>query len=94
MQGQSAKGEEITATATITTRPPLPPFTRDSAIQKIRKVDEEEKAEERRLQADKDKKEKRDTLLKNMSADEQRKYLEKEREKESRKAQKRRTMRA
>jgi hypothetical protein len=33
IQGQ---GEEIMATATMTTRPPLPPFTRESAIQKVR----------------------------------------------------------
>ena len=68
--------------------------TRESEIQRIKKIDDDEKAEDRKAQADKDKKEKRDTLLKNMSADKQRKYLEKEREKETRKAQKRRTMRA
>jgi Protein of unknown function (DUF1682) len=68
--------------------------TRETEIQRIKKADEDEKAEERKTQADKDKKEKRDALLKNMSADEQRKYLEKEREKGTRKAQKRRTMRA
>jgi len=31
-----AKGEETMATAMTTTRPPLPPFTRESAIQKVR----------------------------------------------------------
>ena len=36
MQKESIPGEEIMATATITTRPPLPPFTRESAIQKVR----------------------------------------------------------
>ena len=68
--------------------------TREEGIRKIKKVDEDEKAEERKLKADKEKKEKRDALLKGMSAEEQRKYLEKEREKDTRKAQKKRTMRA
>ena len=68
--------------------------TREEEIRKIKKVDEDEKAEERKLKADKEKKEKRDALLKGMSAEEQRKYLEKEREKDTRKAQKKRTMRA
>ena len=30
------QGEEIMATETMTTRPPLPPFTLESAIQKVR----------------------------------------------------------
>jgi hypothetical protein len=68
--------------------------TRETEINRIKKIDEDQKAEDRRAQADKDKKEKRDTLLKNLSAEEQSKYLAKEREKETRKAQKRRTMRA
>jgi hypothetical protein len=33
---ESIPGEEIMATAMIATRPPLPPFTRESAIQKVR----------------------------------------------------------
>jgi uncharacterized protein len=36
MPKESVQGEEIMATATMTTRPPLPPFTRASAIQKVR----------------------------------------------------------
>jgi len=32
----AVEGEETMATATITTRPPLPPSTRESAIQKVR----------------------------------------------------------
>jgi hypothetical protein len=68
--------------------------TREDEIRKIKKVDDDEKAEERKLQADKEKKEKRDLLLKKMSADEQRKFLEREREKEQRKSQKKRTQRA
>jgi uncharacterized protein len=36
MPNESIQGEEIMATTTMTTRPPLPPFTRESAIQKVR----------------------------------------------------------
>jgi hypothetical protein len=36
MPNESVQGEEIMATATMTTRPPLPPFTHESAIQKVR----------------------------------------------------------
>jgi nuclear transport factor 2 (NTF2) superfamily protein len=36
MPKESIQGEEIMATATTPARPPLPPFTRDSAIQKVR----------------------------------------------------------
>jgi hypothetical protein len=68
--------------------------TREDEIRKIKKVDEDEKAEERKIQADKDKKEKRDLLLKNMGADEQKKFLDREREKEQRRSQKKRTQRA
>jgi hypothetical protein len=67
--------------------------TRDDEIRRIKKVDEDEKAEERRIQADKDKREKREALLKSMNSDEQRKFLEKEREKETRRSQKKKTMR-
>ncbi|KAK5148850.1 hypothetical protein LTR04_000424 [Oleoguttula sp. CCFEE 6159] len=68
--------------------------TREDEIRKIRRVDEDEKADERRLLSDKAKKEKRDALLKGLTAEEQRKYLEKEREKDMRKSQKRKTMKA
>lgn len=34
------KENKIIATATITTRPPLPPFTRESATQKVRMAEE------------------------------------------------------
>lgn len=67
--------------------------TREDEINRIKRVDEDEKAEERKTQGDKAKKEKRDALLSGMSADQQRKYLDKEREKESRRSQKKRTMR-
>ncbi|KAF2748189.1 DUF1682-domain-containing protein [Sporormia fimetaria CBS 119925] len=68
--------------------------TREEQISKIRKIEEEEKAEERRTQGDKLKKEKRDQLLSKMSAVEQKKYLDKEREKNLRRSEKRKTMRA
>ena len=68
--------------------------TRDEEIKKIKKVDDDEKAEERRVKGDKEKKEKRDATLKGMNADEQRKYLEKEREKDARRSQKKRTVKA
>ncbi|KAH7063152.1 hypothetical protein B0J12DRAFT_641608 [Macrophomina phaseolina] len=68
--------------------------TREEEIRKIKKVDEEERAEERKLEADKAKKAERERKLKNLSADEQRKYLEKEREKDLRRSQRKRVMRA
>jgi hypothetical protein len=68
--------------------------TRDEQIAKIRKVDEEEKAEERKIQADKLKREQRDAKLGRLSAEEQRKYLEKERERDGRKKMKRSTVKA
>jgi hypothetical protein len=68
--------------------------TREDEIRKIKKVDEDEKAEERKLQTDKEKREKRDALLKGLSSAEQKKFLDKEREKEQRKSQKKRTQRA
>ncbi|KAF2646500.1 DUF1682-domain-containing protein [Massarina eburnea CBS 473.64] len=66
--------------------------TREEQIARIRKIDDEEKADERRLQGDKLKKEKRDALLGRMSADEQRKYLDKERDRDSRKKMKKQTV--
>jgi len=68
--------------------------TRDAEIHKLKKLDDDEKAEERKVQQDKKKREEREQLLKGLSADEQRKFLDKEREKEQRRAQKRRTQRA
>ena len=67
---------------------------RNDEINRIKKEDEEAQAEERKTKSDKEKKEKRDAMLKAMSADEQRKFLEKEREKGMRKSQKKRSMRA
>lgn len=68
--------------------------TRDEQIAKIRKADDEEKAEERKLAADKLKREQRDAKLGRLSADEQRKFLDKEREKSARKGAKRSTIKA
>src|SRR5258708_11572611 len=36
MPKESIQGEEVMATATTPARPPLPPFTRESAILKVR----------------------------------------------------------
>ncbi|KAF2085528.1 DUF1682 domain protein, partial [Saccharata proteae CBS 121410] len=68
--------------------------TREDEIRKIRRVDEEEKAEERKIEADKAKKAERERKLKNLSADEQRKFLDKEREKDMRRSQRKKTMKA
>ncbi|KAI9669563.1 MAG: hypothetical protein M1817_004606 [Caeruleum heppii] len=68
--------------------------TREEQIRKLQRVDETEKLEERNLKRDKEKKEKRDAKLKGLTAEEQRKYLDKEREKEMKKSQKRMTQRA
>lgn len=68
--------------------------TREEQIAKIRRLDEDEKAEERKLAGDKLKKEKRDAMLSRMSADEQRKYLDKERDRDSKKRMKKQTVKA
>ena len=68
--------------------------TRDAQINKIKKASDTEKAEERKTEEEKRKKEMRDNKLKGMSADEQRKFLDKEREKGQRKQQKRISQRA
>lgn len=66
---------------------------REEAIAQIKKQDETEKAEERALEREKAKKEKRDRELSALDAKAQKKYLEKEREKELRKTQKKQTQR-
>jgi len=68
--------------------------TREEESRKLRKLEETEKAEDRRTNADKAKKEERDKKLKGMSAEEQRKFLDKERERDQRKAMGRRSMKA
>ncbi|KAI1437667.1 DUF1682 domain protein [Xylaria sp. CBS 124048] len=66
---------------------------RDENIRQIQKQAEEEKAEERALERDKARKAKRDAELNALDAKAQKRYLEKEKEKELRKAQKKQTMR-
>ncbi|KAK4542447.1 hypothetical protein LTR36_006699 [Oleoguttula mirabilis] len=68
--------------------------TRDEAQARIRKVDEDEKAEERKTVGDKAKKEEREKRLSGMTSGEQKKFLEKEKEKEARKSAKKRTTRS
>jgi hypothetical protein len=67
---------------------------REDEIKKLRRIDEQEKAEERKLAAEKLKKEERERILRGMTAEEQRKYLERERDKEQRRTMKRSTRRA
>ncbi|KAJ5855981.1 uncharacterized protein N7529_009925 [Penicillium soppii] len=64
---------------------------REEEIKKLRRVEEEEKAEERRIAAEKIKKEERERLLRGMSADEQRKFLDREAQKDQRRNMKRST---
>ncbi|KMU86525.1 hypothetical protein CIHG_04314 [Coccidioides immitis H538.4] len=68
--------------------------TREEEVRKLRRATEDEKAEERKLAAEKVKKEGRDRLLRGMSAEEQRKYLEKEKEREAKKEMKKYSRRA
>jgi hypothetical protein len=67
--------------------------TREDAIKKLQKADEDEKAEERALEREKAKKLKRDLELKGLDAKAQRKYLEKEKEREMKKMQKKQVQR-
>jgi hypothetical protein len=67
--------------------------TREDTVRKLQKADEEEKAEERNLEREKAKKQKRDLELSALDAKGQKKYLEKEKEKEMRKNQKKMTSR-
>ena len=62
--------------------------TREAEQTKLRKADDEEKAKDRQLENEKKKKELRDGRLKGMSADEQKKFLEKERVKEGKRGEK------
>lgn len=68
--------------------------TREDASKKIRKLDEDEKTEERRLKSEKDRKKERDDRLKVMNPEQQRKFLEKERALEMRRGQKKQTRKA
>ena len=67
--------------------------TREGAIRKLQKAAEEEVYEERNLEREKAKKVKRDLELSALDAKGQKKYLEKEKEREMKKTQKRMTQR-
>jgi len=62
--------------------------TREDEQKKLRKASDDEKADERRLESEKKKKEMRDNRLKGMSADEQRKFLEDERKRGTKRQEK------
>ncbi|KAL8695669.1 MAG: hypothetical protein Q9201_007990, partial [Fulgogasparrea decipioides] len=68
--------------------------TREEELKKLKKADEGGKAGERRLEAEKKKKEMRDTRLKGLSAEEQRKFLDKEREKGQKRQEKKMSRKA
>ncbi|KAF5023980.1 hypothetical protein F66182_3925 [Fusarium sp. NRRL 66182] len=68
--------------------------TRENAIAEIKKSAESERQEERLLEKERARKAKRDAELKGLDAKAQKRYLEKEKEKEMRKSQKRQTTRA
>jgi hypothetical protein len=68
--------------------------TRDDTIRRLQKADEEEKAEERNIEREKAKKLKRDLELKALDAKGQKKYLEKETQREMKKSQKKMSQRA
>ncbi|EWC47326.1 hypothetical protein DRE_00294 [Drechslerella stenobrocha 248] len=67
--------------------------TRDDERRKLERIDEEKKAEERQANKDEKKKQERDAKLRGLSADEQKKFLDKEREKEMKKASKKQVKR-
>lgn len=67
--------------------------TRDAVTAQIKKLLDEEKAEERSVEKEKLRKAKRDAELMALDAKAQKKYLEREKEKELRKSQKKSTMR-
>lgn len=69
-------------------------MTRDDAVKRLQKADEDEKAEERAVEREKAKKVKRDLALKGLDAKAQKKFLEKERMKEMRKGMKSQTQKA
>ncbi|KAG5917061.1 hypothetical protein E4U42_007394 [Claviceps africana] len=67
--------------------------TREAMIAQIKKMADEEKSEDRQWEKERAKKAKRDAELKGLDAKAQKKYLEKEKEKELRRSQKKLTMR-
>ena len=67
---------------------------REDEIRKLQRQAEDEKAEQREAKRAEEKKSEREKKLRGMNAEEQRRFLEREREKEGRKAMKRQTKRA
>lgn len=67
--------------------------TRENAINRLKKADDEEKAEERAIEKEKSKKAKRDAELAALDAKAQKKFLAKEQEKQQRRDQKKMTQR-
>ncbi len=67
---------------------------RDDTVKQIKKADDEEKAEERAQERERVKKAKRDEELNALDAKAQKKYLEREREKNIRKSTRKQTTRA
>ncbi|KAK6512323.1 hypothetical protein TWF481_001211 [Arthrobotrys musiformis] len=68
--------------------------TRDEERRKLERAEEDKKAEERQAAKDEKKKQDRDAKLRGLSADEQKKFLDKEKEKELKKAAKKQVRRA
>lgn len=66
---------------------------REENVKQIKRADDDEKAEERALEREKAKKAKRDQELSLLDAKAQKKYLEKERDREQRKSMKKQTSR-
>ncbi|KAF3927703.1 hypothetical protein ABW21_db0204465 [Orbilia brochopaga] len=66
---------------------------REEERRKLERVEEEKKAEERQANRDEKKKQERDAKLRSLSAEEQKKFLEKEKEKEFKKASKKQVRR-
>ncbi|KAJ6261363.1 hypothetical protein Dda_4033 [Drechslerella dactyloides] len=66
---------------------------REDERRKLERVEEEKKAEERQANRDEKKKQERDAKLRGLSAEEQKKFLEKEKEKEMKKASKKQVRR-
>lgn len=67
---------------------------REEEQRKLIKATDDERAEERKIEGDKKKKEMRDEKMRGMSAEEQRKFLEKERERSGKKQEKRMSKKA
>lgn len=67
---------------------------REEEQKKLKKLSEDEKAEERRLEGERKKKQNRDYKLNNMSAEDQRDFLEKERKRSGKKQEKKMSRKA